>query len=145
VALSILSGAHMTLFPGVLKLMKSRGIGDRLLTGGGIIPSEDMDSLARTGVGRLFGPGSSTQDIAIYIREWFGSQRGDGEAPVAAKSRTPTAVGARVAARKPAAKNPAARKPALAKSASRKSTARKPTHRKPVARKATPRKAARRK
>jgi methylmalonyl-CoA mutase C-terminal domain/subunit len=71
VALSILSGAHMTLFPEVMKLMRARGIGDRLLTGGGIIPAEDMASLARAGVGRLFGPGASTQDIARYIREWF--------------------------------------------------------------------------
>src|SRR5688572_6028365 len=71
VALSILSGAHMTLFPEVLALMKERGIGDRLLTGGGIIPPEDMASLAGMGVGRLFGPGTSTQDIAVYIRDWF--------------------------------------------------------------------------
>jgi methylmalonyl-CoA mutase C-terminal domain/subunit len=71
VALSILSGAHMTLFPEVLGLMRERGIADRLLTGGGIIPAEDMESLAKSGVGRLFGPGASTQDIARYIREWF--------------------------------------------------------------------------
>jgi methylmalonyl-CoA mutase C-terminal domain/subunit len=77
VALSILSGAHMTLFPEVLGLMKERGIGDRLLTGGGIIPPEDMESLARMGVGRLFGPGTSTQDIAGYIREWFVTQTGE--------------------------------------------------------------------
>src|SRR5258707_3325392 len=50
-ALSILSGAHMTLFPDVLELMKQRGIGDRLLTGGGIIPPEDMETLAKLGVG----------------------------------------------------------------------------------------------
>jgi methylmalonyl-CoA mutase, C-terminal domain len=71
VALSILSGAHMTLFPDVLAMMRDRGLGDRLLTGGGIIPAEDMDTLSAMGVGRLFGPGSSTQDIARYIREWF--------------------------------------------------------------------------
>ena len=76
VALSILSGAHMTLFPDVLELMKQRGIGDRLLTGGGIIPAEDMDSLTGMGVGKLFGPGSSTQDIAQYIREWFVARYG---------------------------------------------------------------------
>ena len=78
VALSILSGAHMTLFPDVLELMKQRGVGDRLLTGGGIIPPEDMDALTRMGVGRLFGPGSSTQDIARYIREWFVARHGEG-------------------------------------------------------------------
>ena len=77
VALSILSGAHMTLFPGVLALMKSKGIGDRLLTGGGIIPPQDMKTLAKAGVGRLFGPGSSTQDIALYIGEWFAERSGE--------------------------------------------------------------------
>src|SRR5437773_8826922 len=61
VALSILSGAHMTLFPEVAKLMKRRGIADRLLTGGGIIPPEDMETLRARGVGKLFGPGASTQ------------------------------------------------------------------------------------
>lgn len=76
VALSILSGAHMTLFPEVIGLMKARGIGDRLLTGGGIIPPEDMETLAQGGVGRLFGPGSSTQDIARYIHEWCASKYG---------------------------------------------------------------------
>jgi methylmalonyl-CoA mutase C-terminal domain/subunit len=76
VALSILSGAHMTLFPEVHKLMRARGLTDRLLTGGGIIPPEDMDTLATMGVGRLFGPGSSTQDIVAYIRAWFATQHG---------------------------------------------------------------------
>ena len=93
VALSILSGAHMTLFPGVLKLMKQRGLGDRLLTGGGIIPPEDMKELAKRGVGRLFGPGTSTQDIAGYIREWFAETRvGEG---VAAPRRATAAAAAR--------------------------------------------------
>ena len=100
VALSILSGAHMTLFPEVIKLMRSRGIGDRLLTGGGIIPPEDMGTLAGMGVGRLFGPGASTQDIAQYIREWFGASHPG--AGVAAGSRP--APGRRAAKRKPAAK-----------------------------------------
>src|SRR5206468_2931609 len=57
VALSILSGAHMTLFPEVHELMERRGLTDRLLTGGGIIPAEDMETLAKRGVGKLFGPG----------------------------------------------------------------------------------------
>src|SRR5438034_7446532 len=81
VALSILSGAHMTQFPAVWNLMRERGIGDRLLTGGGIIPPEDMASLARAGVGRLFGPGTSTQDIAAYVREWFDQTHGGGAPP----------------------------------------------------------------
>ena len=76
VALSILSGAHMTLFPEVLQLMNDRGLGDRLLTGGGIVPPEDMQTLAGQGVGRLFGPGSSTQAIVEYVREWFASKYG---------------------------------------------------------------------
>ena len=78
VALSILSGAHMRLFPEVIELMRQRGVGDRLLTGGGIIPPEDVETLAKLGVGRLFGPGSSTQDIARYIREWFVGVHGEG-------------------------------------------------------------------
>ena len=78
VALSILSGAHMTLFTDVLKLMKERGISDKLLTGGGIIPAEDMQTLSQMGVGRLFGPGASTQEIAEYIREWCAERYGAG-------------------------------------------------------------------
>ena len=67
VGLSVLSGAHMTLFPLVKKLLDERGCSHVLLTGGGIIPREDMDELARQGFGRLFGPGSRTSDIADYI------------------------------------------------------------------------------
>jgi methylmalonyl-CoA mutase C-terminal domain/subunit len=119
VALSVLSGAHMTLFPEVMKLMKSRGIGDRLLSGGGIIPSQDMAALARMGVGRLFGPGASTQDIAAYIREWFETTHGaNGRgAPrpakkVAAKAKASRPVVARAAAKSTTAtrKAPAKRK-----------------------------------
>jgi methylmalonyl-CoA mutase C-terminal domain/subunit len=68
VALSILSGAHMTLFPRVLALMREKGIGDVLLTGGGIIPKEDMATLKHSGVGELFGPGTPTTAIIEYIR-----------------------------------------------------------------------------
>jgi methylmalonyl-CoA mutase C-terminal domain/subunit len=68
VALSILSGAHMTLFPRVLDLLRAQGATDVLLTGGGIISKEDMEALARLGVGRLFGPGASTQEAIDYIR-----------------------------------------------------------------------------
>jgi methylmalonyl-CoA mutase C-terminal domain/subunit len=76
VALSVLSGAHMTLFPEVQRLMEAAGIGDKLLTGGGIIPAEDMQALLDRGVGRLFGPGSSTVDIVAYIREWYAARHG---------------------------------------------------------------------
>ncbi len=71
VALSVLSGAHMTLFPRVLELLKEEGADRVLLTGGGIIPEEDMKVLEETGVGRLFGPGTPTVEAVEYIREWF--------------------------------------------------------------------------
>jgi methylmalonyl-CoA mutase, C-terminal domain len=71
VGLSILSGAHMTLFPRVLSLLKEQGRDDILLTGGGIIPKEDMEALRALGVGQLFGPGTSTTDLVNFIRTWF--------------------------------------------------------------------------
>lgn len=69
VCLSILSGAHMTLFPRVKELMDEAGIGDTLLSGGGIIPDDDMAELTKKGVGRLFGPGSSLKSIVEYFEE----------------------------------------------------------------------------
>ena len=71
VGLSILSGAHMTLFPRVHELLVQSGRDDILLTGGGIIPKEDMESLQNMGIGRLFGPGTSTTDLIEYIKAWF--------------------------------------------------------------------------
>jgi len=71
VGLSILSGAHMTLFPRVLELLRSEGRGDILITGGGIIPREDMDALQAMGTGKLFGPGTPTSDLVDYIKVWF--------------------------------------------------------------------------
>ncbi len=71
VALSVLSGAHMTLFPRVLELLKEEGADGVLLTGGGIIPEADMEALQEAGVGRLFGPGTPTSEAVAYIREWF--------------------------------------------------------------------------
>jgi methylmalonyl-CoA mutase, C-terminal domain len=70
VGLSILSGAHLTLFPRVLKLLREAGRDDVLITGGGIIPPEDMAELERQGVGRLFGPGTPTSDLVAYIESW---------------------------------------------------------------------------
>lgn len=70
VALSILSGAHMTLFPRIVELMKEQGLDDVLLTGGGIIARDDMATLSGMGVGRLFGPGTPTAEIVNYIRSW---------------------------------------------------------------------------
>jgi methylmalonyl-CoA mutase C-terminal domain/subunit len=70
VGLSILSGAHMTLFPRVRKLLDAAGRQDVLLTGGGIIPPEDMSALESQGTGKLFGPGTPTSDLITYIKEW---------------------------------------------------------------------------
>jgi len=75
VGLSILSGAHMTLFPRVLDLIREQGRDDILVTGGGIIPKEDMDALQALGVGKLFGPGTSTTELIEYIRDWFAAQQ----------------------------------------------------------------------
>jgi methylmalonyl-CoA mutase C-terminal domain/subunit len=71
VGLSILSGAHMTLFPRVLDLLREQGRDDVLLTGGGIIPKEDMERLRALGVGELFGPGTPTSALIDYIKRWF--------------------------------------------------------------------------
>lgn len=79
VALSILSGAHMTLFPRVKALLDEQGMSDVLLTGGGIIPREDIEALQEMGVGRLFGPGTPTTEAIEYIEEWFRSRREGGE------------------------------------------------------------------
>jgi len=70
VGLSILSGAHMPLFPRVRQLLVDQGRPDILVTGGGIIPREDADSLQAQGIGRLFGPGTPTSDLVDYIRSW---------------------------------------------------------------------------
>lgn len=70
IGISILSGAHMTVFPRVLQLMKAKGLNDILLTGGGIIPDADMEELKKMGVGKLFPPSADTHEIAQYIREW---------------------------------------------------------------------------
>ena len=70
VGLSILSGAHMTLFPRVRQLLESMGRPDILVTGGGIIPAEDMAALQQQGIGRLFGPGTPTTELISYIESW---------------------------------------------------------------------------
>jgi methylmalonyl-CoA mutase C-terminal domain/subunit len=78
VGLSILSGAHMTLFPRVVELLREQGRDDVLITGGGILPKEDMEELQRLGVGKLFGPGTSTGELVEYIKEWFLSRERQG-------------------------------------------------------------------
>jgi len=75
IGISILSGAHMTVFPKIIALMKEKGMNDVLLTGGGIIPDEDMLELNNMGVGKLFAPGTPTTDIAQYIQDWVGINR----------------------------------------------------------------------
>ena len=70
VGLSILSGAHLTLFPRVKQLLVAAGRDDVLVTGGGIIPPEDAEVLRKQGIGRLFGPGTPTSDLVKYIEEW---------------------------------------------------------------------------
>ena len=75
IGISILSGAHNTVFPKVLALMKAKGMDDVLLTGGGIIPDEDMQQLRAQGCGELFPPGTPTAQIATYIKDWVAKNR----------------------------------------------------------------------
>ena len=75
IGISILSGAHMTIMPKIMSLMKEKGLDDVLLTGGGIIPEEDIKELNKMGVGELFTPGSATTAIADYIKKWVAENR----------------------------------------------------------------------
>ena len=75
IGLSILSGAHMTLFPAVHKLMLEKGLDDVLLTGGGIIPEEDMEVLEKMSIGKLFGPGTPTSVSIEYVKKWVAENR----------------------------------------------------------------------
>ena len=75
VALSILSGAHMTIFTKVKELMNEEGLENVLLTGGGIIPKDDMKSLSELGVGKLFGPGTTVDTTIDYIQNWVNDNR----------------------------------------------------------------------
>ena len=75
IALSVLSGAHMTIFTKVKELMDSGGLDNVLLTGGGIIPEEDMDILSQKGIGRLFGPGTPVEETINYLIEWVHDNR----------------------------------------------------------------------
>ena len=77
IGLSMHSAAHMTIFPKVMELLRAKGADHILLTGGGIIPDEDVSSLESTGVGKLFGPGTPTTDIAAYIRAEVEKRRGE--------------------------------------------------------------------
>ena len=75
IGISILSGAHNTVFPKVIQLMKEKGMDDVLLTGGGIIPADDMNALNKLGVGKLFPPGTPTTEITEYITTWVKQNR----------------------------------------------------------------------
>lgn len=75
IGISILSGAHNTVFPKIIKLMHEKEMNDVLLTGGGIIPEDDMKILKEQGVGKLFAPGTSTLEIADYIKNWVKENR----------------------------------------------------------------------
>ena len=75
IGISLLSGAHMTIFPKVLKLMQEKGLDDVLLFGGGIIPQKEITELKGLGVGELFTPGASTIEIVKYVREWAAKHR----------------------------------------------------------------------
>ena len=172
VALSVLSGAHMTLFPEVQRLMRDRGIGDKLLTGGGIIPPDDMKALLEQGVGQLFGPGSSTVDIVEYIRAWYAERYGADALPPlpppvprpepmvsaeehahhlprsAARAPKPApkkAAKKKAVAKKPAKRKAAPRKPAPRKSAKKQAVAKKSAKKKSAPRKSAPRKSAKKK
>ena len=75
IGISILSGAHMTVFSKIIRLMKEKNLDDVLLTGGGIIPEEDRSRLQEMGVGKLFAPGAATSEISAYIRDWVSTHR----------------------------------------------------------------------
>lgn len=74
VGLSILSGAHMALFPRIIDLLRERGAGDKLVVAGGIIPRDDIEELKKKGVAEIFGPGTPTSEIVDYIRSKVGSK-----------------------------------------------------------------------
>lgn len=75
IGVSLLSGAHMTVFPRMLALIKEKGLKDVLLFGGGIIPDQDIVKLKSMGIGELFTPGASTLDIAKYVKQWAAEHR----------------------------------------------------------------------
>jgi methylmalonyl-CoA mutase C-terminal domain/subunit len=74
-SVSLLSGAHMTIFPRILELLKEKGVTDMHVIGGGVIPNEDAGKLVQMGVGAIFGPGTPTTEPIAYIREWYAKRK----------------------------------------------------------------------
>ncbi len=83
VGLSILSGAHMDLFPRIVEMLRQKGLDDVLLVCGGIIPEEDTEALKKMGFAGIFGPGTFTQDLAKFIREQMAARRAQVAGPTA--------------------------------------------------------------
>lgn len=75
IGISVLSGAHMTIFPKIKKLITEKNLDDILIFGGGIIPEKDKDELLKIGIGRLFSPGASTYEIVEYVKSWVNVNR----------------------------------------------------------------------
>jgi len=75
IGISILSGAHMTIFPKIMNLMTEKGLNDVLLFGGGIIPQKDITELSEIGVGKLFTPGATTMETIEYVKSWVYENR----------------------------------------------------------------------
>jgi methylmalonyl-CoA mutase C-terminal domain/subunit len=75
IGVSILSGAHNTVFPRIVELMQKEGISNVLITGGGVIPEDDMKQLQAIGVGKLFAPGANMQEIVTYIKQWVAEHK----------------------------------------------------------------------
>jgi methylmalonyl-CoA mutase C-terminal domain/subunit len=71
VGLSIMSGAHMTLFPAVIDALKARGVGDVVVFGGGIVPKDDLPKLSSIGVAKIFTPGASTNEIIEWVESYL--------------------------------------------------------------------------
>lgn len=114
VGLSVLSGAHLTLFPRVQQCLKDQGLGDVLLFGGGIVPPEDARALRRKGIGKIFGPGTDTREISAYLFDRLSGKGTTGKGTTKTRRAADTTAKKAKTARKPRAAAPAPRKRAPA-------------------------------